>query len=700
MFSRFIETVFPGCYAGSKNSKKQSKGKWISPREKIKIGNKTITGGLFYFGGVLIDDREVTESSLVDEGLPIGSASYTFTDDSLGYWASFQHISPKCRGAYIDWLASNRDMLDVPIGYLFIYFYGLERRIIKDCKEGLVSDEEYAEACEEVLRLNSTFRKNYSFNNYSRGLLEYVSIMHPSIFCLHDNEIEGSIYSNLFKVKLARIVKDKKPINSELAYKWIKNHPDYNLRTPARRCPEEFKFLFMRRYKEVYQDGMIIKPNKTKLRLGYYPASGSINFFEFSPGGLCDPTILLAPAKKLVAIATQCTNELESYSRYLGKQNALKEDVDAIALLPKDIIDELEIPLIKGLQSWIKNIVENEDGICNFKDLWLQIGQPLPAKLNKKERELICNLVEISGYSLVPHPVLHGSKFNLDDTVVIYKRDYVTQLENSVVFDGVVIKIRLGSIIANADLKIHSNEVSFLQNIIHSNDSLTSQEKLSLDAYLKWLLNTSSNFSGIRASLGKMQGKDKEVIRKMLINVALSDGKIHPREVKEIEKLYMALGLDKSTVPADIHALSLRRDRSVSEASNVPVASEGKQPFKLDENVLGAYEKETKEVQNILKKIFKDEKDEDEVGESLEIVAESTLQNKVLAIYRVISDRNKIERSEFEKICSEHGFFIDAAIDGINEWSFDRVAAPVIEDGTDITIDREIANELKESENI
>lgn len=212
---------------------------------------------------------------------------------------------------------------------------------------------------------------------------------------------------------------------------------------------------------------------------------------------------------------------------------------------------------------------------------------------------------------------------------------------------------------------------------------------------MKWLLNSSSNFNGLKVSLSKLRDDDKEFVRKMLINVALSDGKIDPSEVKEIEKLYTTLELDKSTVPADIHALSSSRKGNLNKVDSVFITPEGKQSFVLDESVLDVHETETKAAQNILKSIFKDE-DEADSEENLDIKPEAALENKALAIYKIISDKERIERPEFEKICSEHGFFVDAAIDSINEWAFDKVAAPVIEDDTDIIIDREIADELKE----
>ncbi|WP_369333374.1 TerB N-terminal domain-containing protein [Vibrio viridaestus] len=38
-------------------------------------------------------------------------------------------LTERCRGAYLDWIASERNNPGTPIGYVFIYFDGLERRI-------------------------------------------------------------------------------------------------------------------------------------------------------------------------------------------------------------------------------------------------------------------------------------------------------------------------------------------------------------------------------------------------------------------------------------------------------------------------------------------------------------------------------------------------------------------------------------------
>ena len=83
-------------------------------------------------------------------------------------------LSKGCRGAYLDWLASERSAINTPIGYVFIYFYGLERRVINNRDNGDISNNEFIALYNEVLRLNKVYRKNQSFYNYSINFLEFI----------------------------------------------------------------------------------------------------------------------------------------------------------------------------------------------------------------------------------------------------------------------------------------------------------------------------------------------------------------------------------------------------------------------------------------------------------------------------------------------------------------------------------------------
>src|SRR5690606_36871451 len=118
-----------------------------------------------------------TEASLVDNSLNIENEPSNYEDDKLGYWPKFITLSPKGRGAYINWLSSNRSDPDTPLGYVFIYFYGLERRITIDSIQETVTDEEFKSLFDEIIRLKDIYGKSHSFSSYSTRLLELMCVL-------------------------------------------------------------------------------------------------------------------------------------------------------------------------------------------------------------------------------------------------------------------------------------------------------------------------------------------------------------------------------------------------------------------------------------------------------------------------------------------------------------------------------------------
>ena len=690
-YEPFIQiTTRNGGYNETPKSKNKEKGRWIREGESVIVGKHTITKGRFYFGGILSGryDGDV-ESSLIDKTLQIANADYKFQDNSLGYWASYNALSPKCRGAYLEWLKSNRDMSDVPIGYLFIYFYGLERRVLLDYSEAKASDEELQEICNEVIRLQSIFNENYSFLNYSTQLLNYIAIQYPDVTNAKDHLPSSSLSSDFFRIKLAETITKGETVDAKLALAWIYDHPDHNLRTPSRRCMDEFKQLFIMKYDKKFPDGIVVKPNKTPLRLNYNPANRSLDYTEYGPPDLCDPSVLSAPVNKIAKVAYECTDELDALSRYLGRKGNSSEDIAALLLLPDDLINQSNHPIISQFKNKALDHIKENGGVIAVADIWSTTGESKPKKFNKKEIEIVEGIIQKSGFDFAPSMDLHNIKIKYDDVMVIH-HPLEDEVINTPVFDDTVVKLRLGSIIAHANSSIHSNEKELLSGLIHSNDNLTSLEKKSLEVYLKWLLISPSTFNGVKASLSSLRDKDTEVVRKMLINVALSDGKIDPDEVRNIEKLYTSLGLDKSKVPGDIHAVSSEGGiRSIN-------SSQGKKSktgnVELNEERLKKHETATNDAKEILNKIFQDDEPEEEI---ITDVSDDN-QNDAATLYKQIISSKLTSLKDFEKLCLEKGLFIQAAIDSINEWSFEMVDAPVIEIEDEIVIDEEIAEELEE----
>ena len=188
------------------------------------------------------------EPALINSSLPVVGSSTNqnefYIDESLSYWPSYSSLSKQCRGSYLDWLATDRNLKNTPIGFVFIYFNGLERFVIENSKDIETNRIHFEHIFDEVLRLNKRFSSSRSFLSYSSNLLELMYLLKPDLFESKKDELPRTRHSLLFKSRLAEQVVESQRIGVSLALEWIKNTEHYNLKTAARRCEVEFDSLF------------------------------------------------------------------------------------------------------------------------------------------------------------------------------------------------------------------------------------------------------------------------------------------------------------------------------------------------------------------------------------------------------------------------------------------------------------------------
>lgn len=727
------------------SKQKSKKGRWVTQYESITIHNRIIEQGFIYVGSQL--DTLVgygIEPSLVDERLSVSaprsihSMTTIYSDESLGYWPAYVQLSSTCRGIYLDWLASDRADPNMPIGYVFIYFNGLERRVIGSISQDDVSDDEFIAIYKEVYRLHKIYGEQSSFYNYSARLLEFMALVRSPLFeeRLQANQVSlppVSSHNLTFKMQLAKTVTLKLPIPDALAWEWLAFSNEYHFKTPARRCASEFKDLFEVLYKKSYPNGFIVAPNKTKLKLNYNAASRSIGYVELTLDDLQDASILKAPIKKLTAIAEQCNDALDAYSRYVGRDDNDKMDIDAMLLLPEMLTKQQayqdKYPAIQDFKLWAESIVLNNEGLTSVDELWRCINKlssntppaALPKSLTKKHHERIINLAKWTGFGIVPDPHYYQSGLKSDGYAVIFCGGHGYDFEPSATFYHISLALRLGAMVATIDGHVDKQEVDALLTIIEQNKSLTSIEASSLKAYLLWRLNTPSNIAGLKSRLSALDDEHVSFISHFIISIALANGHVRPSQVKQIEKLYQALGLDKQSVISDIHHITSTKKSSITtNVLNVPnqksstsnneisatIEDTSHQPFAFDPALLAAYESDTGDAKAMLASIFaKDDTDEDsdlstdEPANQHDDTAHKNLVKGLDAthsqLYQQLIGKALWQREEAEVLCESLNLMINGAIETINDWAYDNVDAPVLEDDDNLLIDFEIVEELK-----
>lgn len=109
---------------------------------------------------------EVPEPSLISTKLPVDLRTNPKKVEELGYYPSYGGLNPQQRFIYLNWLKDITKPVD--IGYVFIFYYGLERHLISG---------KYADATDTILNLRQ-YHKNNSFHSYSANALIMSAILH------------------------------------------------------------------------------------------------------------------------------------------------------------------------------------------------------------------------------------------------------------------------------------------------------------------------------------------------------------------------------------------------------------------------------------------------------------------------------------------------------------------------------------------
>ena len=704
-------------YYRESNSANLPKGKparWYGTGETARIRNFDLNCGLVYVGRNLPNAYGTeNDACLINTGLPFTLSESWDGSEEMEYWPHYGKISAKCRGTYLKWLAGGRSEPRAYIGYVFLFFYGLERRVFVDGLKGRVPENERLKIIGEVKRLLKIYGNNSSFRGYANNFLAMEWVLYQRDKPIPDYlDFSDKYCSEPFQVLLSQNVAAGRPIPADMALQWLILNPEFVLRTPARRCAKEFNYLFKIRYKKKFKEGLKVKPNKTRLRINYHAASPSVRCDLSSKiPDLPNPFYLSGPTKKLGKIAENCTVELESYSRFLARKENNPNSLYALSLLPKELL--VENPAAKNLQTTLTDVCAQGAALTPLDIFFNCFEEKTPAKLGKRESEGLAALTEGLGFGLVPDVRFHKIKLNPNDKVVVFRDGHGVDFQPSREFRIICAILRLGAMVARIDDDVSPTEETVLKFLVQNNRKLTKIEKDSLLAFLYWCLRTPQGTPALKPNLSEISSEEKTLISHILISVAHADGRIDPKEVKQLEKLYTSLGLDPKQVVSDIHSLAASsepvtvglRDPETTFSIPKPTTSTGiAKDFHLNPELLRIIDQETQQAQSFIDKIFTDQTEEPENISA--VSTDNKLVNNPIAaldeahqkLLHLLLAQETWERSGVHKMCKELGLLTDGAMEVLNEWAFDNANSPLIEHGDPIFIDINLAKEIIDGE--
>lgn len=679
---------------------------WIPPGEAVAVQGRQITDGMVYVGSGLrgISRYVDIEPALINPTLPVADRHPDTEGQYMGYWPSYSEIPYNSRAAYLDWLAAGRPA-GAYIGYVFLFFYGIERRVLFDLDRSDLGADESRWLIAEVERLLALYGENKSFKGYAGEFLSVVNCLRSDLdFASLEPPRERRSWELPLELKLGlgSLVASGDPVSAPWALSWLRLHPETSLRTPAVRCEAEFDELFQLRYQQSHGTGIAIRRNKTTLSHTYRPASASFGSqVTIRAEEVPDVSRLKRPVQQLQELAEVATQELDSFSRWVGKHKE-RDSLGAIALLPKELARKRQTEELNELRRRIQAAMSRaEIATLPVEDLITGFPSQRTGTFTAREATSFAQLLESQGIGITPDIRYSNVNLTKHQHAAVFRLG-TEEAEPSEHYQAATVLLQLGAAVSAADGTISLDEELAMGSHLEDSLRLSSADRARLRAYLQWLLVDPPTLDRMKSRMASLGDSDRLRLARFVVTIAGADGVVSSDEVKVLNRIYDLLGLDGDQLHRDIHDLAsapptqpvtvLKPDEPSSHRIPPPPAQErDPEIVELDQEKIMAIMKDTREVANILTDIFEgpaepeppeDDEDDAEVGDLVPTradVAGGLLDPAHAELVRFLATRPNWPRSEFEEASNKLGLMPAGAIEAINEAAFALCDDPLIE---------------------
>lgn len=686
--------------------------RWILPGENRDIRNITIAGGFFYEGTTGRGGPESIDGCVVDPGADVSQDWGSTSSSPSSFRLSYRNLTAEQRRVYLEWLGSEREKSGISENYYRLYLYGFERRILIDAAVGKVAKEELRELVQELRRI-VTFSDDYSWQLHVRGLCDYAGLLDSlpgRVYEQQAPEISGATYQVPLNVRVAfgQAAADKKPVPVSWALAWAESDSMISRRTPVVRCPDEFRRAFLRKYKQRFGDGMTITANRTQLRVqpnAMFTALSSAPVPGFL-SGLPDISAISGPRKKLQSVVDECADELDAYSRYLGRNPESKGSIDANLLLPAELWSDDAITVISELS----REVEGGPVVTTFGKLleWLKA----PGDLSRDKVASLLSALAAAGIALEPDVRFGARTPKSDDSVALFAMPPSTDVPK--VSDSYIVgalMVDLAASIAMADGEATEVEIALISREVDAWSHLTAEERARLKAHNRVQLVQPSTMAGLKRKLEALTKEMKREIALFLVETANADGVVSPGEVKLLEKIYRLLEIDSQQLYSDLHQnthTAGQRELRRGDSSDPRVGNAGV-GIALDPARIAALQKETARVSAMLADVFVEEQpaiqpptvqpevvEAEERDEGTQPVGNMIGLDETHSMFlRTLVSRASWSRVELSSVAVDLDLMLDGAIEQVNEAALDHWNEPITDGDDPVEVNQELAQRLE-----
>lgn len=637
-------------------------GPWKSEHEAVTVGRHRLTRGLVYVAETLEPQNGwgQRDNCLIVPSLPVG-AQADLSGKSLDYWPSYERLSPAARKAYLDWLASDRSNPDTPIGFVFLYFYGLERRLMLDQD---VLEREAILA--EVERLVGIYGGKGSFQRYGTELLSAARALEGGRALGEKRPLGLGDVPLADRLDIGRRAVARQPVPPALLLSLAVNHPETRLRAAVKRLPDLMAQHFMSRIERDHPDGLVIDlPRRPPmLEITYRAASGTFEVPVIGPThAVPDVAQMPEPLGYARTVLDTVSEELEDYSEEVLKTNGAAATIAGLSKLPPELRQQ-QAAMVAADAIAKLNTVADSGQLFALTDLLALLGLKRTRTIKSGLRDLSGCLADW-GMGLVPDPYFAPAMLAEADRVQVFRFGTTKGTGGKPSERYRLVYVMLALSVAGAVDRVGEAERRVLSRLVRKTPGLSEHERTRLTADFDWLEANPLVASDLRHVL-------KEPVAEVR-TALLSDFTVTAEPVMDdgaagiLERLAKTLGLESAGSPHASH-------------DAMPRAAGGARPAL---------------VTRLLNSIFAGGDSPADIEQpSPAAVSASELDQRHRVLLDELMTRREWSEEDFERLVQRSGLVSRSVRSKLNDWSVERFDDVILDGDDPISVNSRIVTTL------
>ncbi|OWF77225.1 hypothetical protein B4900_17155 [Yersinia rohdei] len=673
-----------------------ARASWLRPGELAVVAGITLPDGMIYVGNKYKSNRTGAEPAFINPSMDVATEEIDISLPLIDNSPDYSTCSPEARRGYLQWLSDGRKSPTANIGYVFLFFYGLEHRVLIDAAIDPVAKKELPIIEAEITRLLNIYGKDNTFNHYAQNLLVYISRVNideklylspPPLVREASTELPLALL-----VGLGQLALDQKPLPAAWAQAWGEASPEINQHISMVHCADAFSTLFQQRYQEQYGEGFLLPVNKTKLQIFYRPASEGLMGQEFFQqiADLPNVAVCKTHRDKLRALFEACQQDLDIYNRFASIHPKKKMSLEGQLLMPMILWSDAlktELESIKArvgyglLMVTLAELFQQLSAACGTKPL---------ERLSRSHVMALTYALAALQIGIEPDVRADNRTPVLQDTVALFPiESLVAELETFDIYRVTMLAVELACAAVTIDGRIGEPESMILTRHIDAWGFLSPGQRMRLKAYLQPGIRKTNTLLALKNNLEPLSLDNRRIIARFLAHLMQVEGTITPPEVKFLERVYQRFSLDSKGVYADLDSRATPMTLSLPSSNTETIT---------DTDRVNLLKKESQELVKLLENLFISETippaEPSEINPQSMTAITANLTDSVATFLKLLISRDTWEREKLMDIASDMEVKLDDALIEINRKVLAAFELPLITGEATLMINRDISAAL------